>query len=72
MPTFRYLAKRSPTETVEGTYDGGSRAEVLTHLAKLGFTPIRVMEDNGEATVSLVNPDHPFDPFRPHRRPKAF
>ena len=42
MPKFQYLAKKSPTETVEGTLEAKDRTNVITHLTGLGYTPIRV------------------------------
>lgn len=44
MPTYRYLAKRGPQETTEGVLEAESRAQVLSHLAQLGYTPVRVDE----------------------------
>ena len=48
MPKFQYTAKRSPTENVEGVLEANNRAEVITQLAGMGYTPVRVIEA-GEA-----------------------
>ena len=44
MPTFRYLAKRGPQEVIEGVFEADTRANVLTHLAGLGYTPVQIRE----------------------------
>ena len=44
MTKFTYLAKRSPTEMVEGTLEAEDRANVITHLTGLGYTPVRITE----------------------------
>lgn len=44
MPTFHYVAKKGPQETIDGTYEAQNRNEVLSHLASLGYTPVRVTE----------------------------
>ncbi len=45
MPKFSYVAKRSPTESVEGVLEGNSRADVISQLAGMGYTPVRVVEE---------------------------
>ncbi len=51
MATFRYLAKRGPQEVIEGVLEADTRANVLTHLAGLGYTPVQIREarTGGEA-----------------------
>ncbi len=44
MPSFQYLAKRGPKETIEGVLEAENRAGVLSHLAGMGYTPVRVVE----------------------------
>lgn len=44
MPTFKYTAKKGPQDTVVGVFEAPSRNEVLSHLASLGYTPVRVEE----------------------------
>ena len=53
MPTFHYTAKKGPTELVEGVLEAESRSGVLSHLAQLGYIPVRVSEGaaDGLATV---------------------
>ena len=50
MPTFRYLAKRGPQDTVEGVLEAESRASVLNHLTGLGYVPVRISEGMVAAT----------------------
>lgn len=45
MPTFRYTAKKGPTEVVEGVLEADNRNGVLSRLAELGCVPIRVSEE---------------------------
>ena len=44
MPKFQYLAKRSPTEMVEGVLEADNRAGAISRLTELGYTPVRVLE----------------------------
>lgn len=44
MPKFQYVAKRSPTENIEGVLEANSRADVISQLAGLGYTPVRIAE----------------------------
>lgn len=44
MPTFEYVAKRNPTETVEGLLEADNRAGAINQLLGLGYTPLRVAE----------------------------
>src|SRR5688572_29334127 len=48
MPTFRYTAKKGPTELVEGVLEADNRNGVLSQLADLGYVPIRVIEEARE------------------------
>jgi type II secretory pathway component PulF len=45
MATFRYTAKKGPTEVVEGVLEADNRNGVLSRLAELGYVPIRVSEE---------------------------
>jgi len=54
MPTFRYLAKRGPTEVIEGVLEAENRANVLMHLAQQGYTPVRITEGSTDDGVSLA------------------
>ncbi len=47
MPTFSYVAKRGPRETIEGHFEAESRAQVLSYLADRGYVPVRVQEVQG-------------------------
>ncbi len=53
MPRFQYLAKRSPTEVVEGVLEAENRAGVVNHLAGLGYTPIRIAETQEERGIEM-------------------
>jgi type II secretory pathway component PulF len=54
MPTFHYTAKKGPTEMVEGVLEAESRTNVLSHLAELGYIPIRISEGGAsEAPAAL-------------------
>lgn len=44
MPTFRYVAKRGPKDVIEGVLEAETRANVLSHLAGLGYVPVRISE----------------------------
>ncbi len=44
MPTFAYVAKRGPHETIEGLFEADTRTHVLSYLADRGYTPVRVQE----------------------------
>jgi len=44
MPTFHYLAKRGPQDTVEGSLEAENRTSVLNHLTGLGYIPVRISE----------------------------
>lgn len=44
MPTFHYLAKRGPKDTVEGELEVASRSDVLAHLGQLGYIPVQITE----------------------------
>ena len=48
MPTFRYTAKKGPTEVVEGVLEADSRNGALSRLAELGYVPVRVSEEARE------------------------
>ena len=48
MPTFRYTAKKGPTEMVEGALEAENRNGALSRLAELGYVPIRVTEETLE------------------------
>ena len=58
MPTFRYLAKRGPQDTVEGVLEAESRTSVLQHLAGLKLIPVRISEGAVAQTPSAVSPTH--------------
>lgn len=51
MPRFQYLAKRSPTEMVEGFFESENRSGVIVHLMELGYTPVRVLEAQARQAV---------------------
>lgn len=53
MPTFRYTAKKGPAELVEGVLEAESRGGVLSHLAELGYIPVRVSEDAAASTGTV-------------------
>lgn len=44
MPTYRYVAKRGPTEVIEGTLEAEDRAGVIQHLTDLGYLPVRILD----------------------------
>jgi len=44
MPTFSYRAKQGPVATVEGELRAASRAEALSRLETMGYTPVSVRE----------------------------
>ena len=48
MPTFRYTAKKGPTELVEGVLEANNRTGALSQLAELGYVPVRVNEEAQE------------------------
>jgi type II secretory pathway component PulF len=50
MPTFRYTAKRGPSEIVEGIIEAENRSGVLTYLADLGYVPVRINEQAAAKT----------------------
>ncbi len=54
MPTFKYTAKKGPRDTVSGVYEAPSRVEVISHLATLGFTPVRVEETDAAAVAASM------------------
>ncbi len=57
MPTFKYLAKKGPKELIEGVLDAESRSNVISHLAALGYIPVRISEAMaGMETVSIEQP----------------
>jgi type II secretory pathway component PulF len=45
MPKFRYTAKRSPQDVVEGVVEAEDRNRVLAYLAQAGYVPVRVSEE---------------------------
>ncbi|HEX9780017.1 MAG TPA: type II secretion system F family protein [bacterium] len=49
MPTFRYTAKHGPKDVVEGRVDAESREAAFAHLARLGYTPVRIDEESAAA-----------------------
>ena len=65
MPTFRYVAKKGPGETIEGTFEAENRSAVLTYLAGQGFTPVQVTE--AAAAPAPLSPSRP--PSRPTGKP---
>lgn len=58
MPTFRYLAKRGPQDTVEGVLEAESRTSVLQHLTGLGLIPVRISEGAVTQTPSAARSAH--------------
>ena len=54
MPKFSYLAKKTPTDTIQGVLEAESRNHVLTHLTQLGYTPVRVTEASAAAATAAV------------------
>jgi type II secretory pathway component PulF len=44
MPSFQYVAKKGPTELAKGVLEGDSRADVLSRLIDLGYTPVSITE----------------------------
>ncbi len=48
MPTFKYLAKKGPSEVIEGLLEAESRANVLNQLIGQGYTPVQVFESSEE------------------------
>ncbi len=49
MPKFRYTAKRSPQDVVEGVVEAENRTGVLAYLAQAGYVPVRVSEEAFQA-----------------------
>jgi len=56
MPTFRYTAKKNPTETVEGVIEADNRSGVLAYLSQLGYTPVRINEQVDGQPVAVAQP----------------
>ncbi|MBI4343453.1 MAG: type II secretion system F family protein [Candidatus Omnitrophica bacterium] len=56
MPTFSYTAKRGPNDTVEGIMDAENRGGVLSRLAELGYTPVRIIE---QVPAAAAEPSRP-------------
>ncbi len=55
MPTYRYIAKRGPKDTVEGVQEAASRAQVLSKLSGLGYIPVRVVEvEEGQTSTAAT------------------
>ena len=44
VPTYRYVAKKSPKEVVEETLEASNREEVLSHLSNLGYVPLQISD----------------------------
>ena len=63
MPKFHYTAKRGPRDIVEGVVDAENRGGVLTHLADLGYIPVRITEEaagvHAPAAAKVVGPVRP-------------
>ena len=72
MPKFGYLAKRSPTQIVEGIMEAETRRSVVGQLLDLGYTPVRVLEVLGEKTVVLSGPAPVREPKVPRRHLNQF
>ncbi len=69
MPTFHYIAKRGPRETVEGTIEAEHRNGALSQLAALGYVPVRVQEAGDETAPATQK--RPPRAARPGRVPVA-
>ncbi|NQT92823.1 MAG: type II secretion system F family protein [Lentisphaerae bacterium] len=54
MPTFSYRAKQGPVATVEGELRAESRAEALSRLEAMGYTPLSVTEKQVESSSRRV------------------
>ncbi len=52
MVTFRYAAKDPSGRTVEGSFEGNDRQDVLAHLRQKQLTPVRVEEGATKVTKS--------------------
>ena len=66
MPTFHYTAKRGPTELIDGVVEAENRSGVLTHLAQLGYVPVRIHEQADARARPAARRDQA---ARPHRVP---
>ena len=55
MPTFQYVAKRGPTDVIEGVLEADNRAHVLSRLLDQGYTPVRITEA-AAATGAALRP----------------
>lgn len=55
MKTFRYRAKKNPTESVESILTAETEEEVVAKLNELGLTVVHIQEEK-EAAISLVSP----------------
>ena len=64
MPTFHYTAKRGPTELIDGVVEAENRSGVLTHLAQLGYVPVRIHEQADARTRPAVRRDPAATPRR--------
>jgi type II secretory pathway component PulF len=42
MATYKYRAKKGPTDIIEGTIDAQSETEAVEKISQLGFTPIQI------------------------------
>ena len=45
MPRFRYVAKSTPTKTVQGTIDAQTEQEAINKLTKSGYFPISIQSE---------------------------
>ena len=48
MSTFRYTAKRGPTDVIEGVLEAENRGQVLSQLIGQGYTPVKIVEADAE------------------------
>jgi len=72
MPRFRYTAKRSPQEVIEGVVEADNRSGVLAYLAQAGYVPIRVSEHAQDvARASQAPPSAPSRLRRARRLPAS-
>ena len=55
MPKFRYTAKRSPQDVVEGVVEAENRSGVLAYLAQAGYVPVRVSEEVRSSAQPAAN-----------------
>ncbi len=57
MPAFRYVAIDSAGQTVRGTMDAASEAEVVTRLQRQGSIPMRAEPAGGSGLADLLHRD---------------